>query len=122
MAIFTVRHFGNNRFCASVNSTSSFPLARQAVEFEWDENKATSNENKHGVTFSEATTIFGDPLELTIPDPDHSSGEHRFLSIGKSGAGNLLVISYTEKQENRIRIISARKATRQEQKYYEQGH
>jgi len=92
------------------------------VEFEWDPNKATTNEKKHGISFSEATTVFGDPLELTISDPDHSSGEFRFLSIGKSNVGNLLVVSYTERKQNRIRIISARKATRQEQKYYEQNH
>ncbi len=92
------------------------------MEFEWDPNKATTNEKKHGISFSEATTVFGDPLELTISDPDHSSGEFRFLSIGKSNVGNLLVVSYTERKQNRIRIISARKATRQEQKYYEQNH
>jgi len=92
------------------------------VEFEWDLNKATTNEKKHGICFSEATTMFGDQLELTISDPDHSSGEYRFLSIGRSNAGNLLVVSYTERQQELIRIISARKATRQEQKYYEQNH
>jgi len=60
------------------------------MEFEWGPNKATTNEKKHGISFSEATTVFGDPLELTISDPDHSSGEFRFLSIGESNAGNLL--------------------------------
>jgi uncharacterized DUF497 family protein len=92
------------------------------VEFEWDSDKAITNEKKHGINFSEATTVFGDPLELTITDPEHSSGEFRFLSIGKSNAGNLLVVSYTERKQNRIRIISARKATGQEQKYYEQNY
>jgi uncharacterized DUF497 family protein len=92
------------------------------VEFEWDSDKAITNEKKHGINFSEATTVFGDPLELTITDPEHSSGEFRFLSIGKSNAGNLLVVSYTERKQNRIRIISARKATWQEQKYYEQNY
>lgn len=90
------------------------------MEFEWDPNKAITNEKKHGINFSEATTVFGDPLELTIPDPEHSLGEYRFISIGKSNQENLLVVSYTERQPNKIRIISARKATRQEQKYYEQ--
>jgi len=89
------------------------------VEFEWDPHKAVINEKRHGINFSEATTVFGDPLELTISDPEHSFGEYRFLSIGKSNAGNLLVVSYTELQPNKIRIISARKATRQEQRYYE---
>ena len=92
------------------------------MEFEWDPSKAITNEKKHGINFSEATTVFGDPLELTISDPEHSSGEFRFLSIGKSNVGNLLVVSYTERQQNRIRIISARNAMRQEQKYYEQNH
>ena len=92
------------------------------MEFEWDPSKSITNEKKHGINFSEATTVFGDPLELTISDPEHSSGEFRFLSIGKSTAGNLLVVSYTERQKNRIRIINARNATRQEQKYYEQNY
>ncbi len=92
------------------------------MDFEWDQEKAARNEKKHGITFSEATTVFGDPLELTISDPDHSSGEYRFLSIGRSNSGNLLVVSYTERCQNQIRIISARKATGHEQKYYEQSH
>ena len=92
------------------------------MEFEWDPKKATKNEKKHNISFSEATTILSDSLELTISDPDHSSGEFRFLSIGKSSLENLLVVSYTERQKNRIRIISARNATRQEQKYYEQNY
>ena len=65
--------------------------------------------------------MFSDPLELTISDPDHSEGELRFLSLGKSALGNLLLVSYTEREENRIRIISARKATKHEKKYYEQN-
>ena len=92
------------------------------MEFEWDPSKAITNEKKHGINFSEATTVFGDPLELTISDPGHSSGEFRFLSNGKSNSGNLLVVSYTERLENKIHIISFRKATWQEQKYYEQDY
>jgi len=92
------------------------------IEFEWDQNKAAANEKKHGVNFfSEATTVFGDPLEVTIEDSEHSSGEYRFLSIGRSSAGNILVVSYTEREQNLIRIISARKATKKELKYYEQN-
>jgi uncharacterized DUF497 family protein len=72
------------------------------VEFEWDPKKATKNEKKYGISFSEATTVLGDPLELTISDPDHSSGEFRFLSIGKSNLENLLVVSYTESQHTDI--------------------
>ncbi len=73
------------------------------IEFEWDKVKAGSNEKKHGVSFSEAATVFGDPLEMTIEDPEHSSGEYRFLSIGRSSAGNLLVVSFTEREQNLIR-------------------
>ena len=92
------------------------------MEFERDQNKSESNQKKHGVSFSEATAVFGDPLEVTINDPDHSQGEYRFLSIGKSELGRLLVVSYTERQENHIRIINAREATKREQKRYEHNH
>lgn len=91
------------------------------MNFEWDQNKETSNRKKHGVGFSEAMTIFNDPFELTIADPDHSSEEYRFLSIGHSNFGKLLIVSYTERYENNIRLISARKATNQEQNYYERN-
>ena len=77
------------------------------MEFEWDTDKAHSNVEKHGFSFAEAMTVFGDPLEVTIPDPDHSEGEARFLSLGRSEQGRLLVVSYT-KREGRIRLISAR--------------
>lgn len=92
------------------------------MEFEWDQSKALRNEQKHGISFAEATTVFGDPMELTIADPDHSAGEYRFLSIGQSNLENILVVSYTEREENSIRIISARRATKHEQKHYEQNH
>ena len=92
------------------------------MEFEWDESKALRNERKHGISFMEAITVFGDPMELTIADPDHSTGEFRFLSIGQSNLGNLLVVSYTEREENYIRIISARRANKHEQKHYEKNH
>ena len=89
------------------------------MDFEWNPNKASSNKKKHGITFSEALTVFNDPLELTIADPDHSLDEFRFLSIGKSDKGKLQIVSYTEKQNGIIRIISSRKATRMERKQYE---
>ena len=91
------------------------------IEFEWDKNKAATNKKKHDASFSEATTVFGDPLELTVEDPVHSSGEYRFLSIGRSSAGNVLVVSYTERKQSLIRIISARKATKKELTYYEKN-
>jgi uncharacterized DUF497 family protein len=90
------------------------------VEFEWDPDKERSNIEKHGVDFTEAATVFGDPLELTITDPDHSVGEYRFLSIGHSSFNRSLVVSYTER-EDRIRIISARTASPKERRQYESG-
>jgi len=88
------------------------------MEFEWDAQKAASNVAKHGVTFPEAMTVFGDPLEFTIPDPHHSEDECRFLSIGLSATGRLLVVAYTERG-GRIRIINAREATPRERRQYE---
>ncbi len=88
------------------------------MDFEWDPAKASANESKHGVTFEEAMTVFGDPLELTISDPDHSVEEFRFVSIGLSGARRLLIVSYTER-DYVIRLISARLATPRERKQYE---
>lgn len=88
------------------------------MQFEWDTAKAIENASKHGVEFTEAMTVFGDPLEVVIPDPDHSIGERQFLSVGLSSAGRLLVVAYTERQQ-RIRLISAREATARERKNYE---
>ncbi len=91
-----------------------------SLEFEWDKDKAKTNLNKHGVTFEEASSIFGDPLALTIPDPQHSVEEDRFVTLGESHRNRLLVVVYTDR-EDKIRIISARVATRQERKNYEKG-
>ena len=88
------------------------------MQFEWDPAKAADNATKHGVEFAEAMTVFGDPLEVTIPDPGHSAGEQRFLSMGESTAGRLLVVAYTER-EGRLRIVNAREATARERKTYE---
>lgn len=90
------------------------------MEFEWDPEKAEANLGRHGVAFTEAMTVFGDPLEVTIPDVLHSDGELRFLSLGMSQAGRLLVVAYTER-EGRVRIISARVATPRERRDYESG-
>jgi uncharacterized DUF497 family protein len=90
-----------------------------ALEFEWDQAKAELNFKEHGVSFDEATTVFRDPLSITIPDPDHSDSEDRFIDIGMSHRMQLLVVSYTERKD-KIRIISARRATRAERKNYEQ--
>ncbi len=90
------------------------------MEFEWNPEKEQANIEKHGVDFAEATTVFVDPLELTIADPDHSVGEFRFLSMGRSSRNRILVVSYTERQE-RIRIVSARIASPKERRQYESG-
>ena len=89
------------------------------LSFEWDERKAKSNLAKHGVSFEEASTVFGDPLSLTIPDPAHSQIEDRFLVLGQSHQRKLLVVAHTERGDN-IRLISARRASRRERKNYEE--
>lgn len=91
------------------------------MEFEWNETKHRENFQKHGVGFSEASTVFGDPLEVTISDLDHSVEEQRFLSMGLSATGRLLVVSYVERAGDRIRIISAREASYRERRDYESG-
>lgn len=90
-----------------------------ALTFEWDEKKARSNAGKHGISFDEGSTVFGDPLSLTIPDPSHSEVEERFVTMGSSHRGKLLVVVHTERGDN-IRIISARPANRRERKAYEE--
>lgn len=90
------------------------------MSFQWNPNKAVSNAEKHGVSFEEAVTVFGDPLAITISDPNHSVGEFRLLTTGLSGLQRLLVVSHTERA-GEVRLISARLATRQERKSYESG-
>ena len=90
-----------------------------ALEFEWDPRKPERNLKDHGVSFDEATTVFRDTLSITIADPDHSDSEDRFVDIGMSHRGQLLVVSYTERKD-RVRIISARPPTRAERKSYEE--
>jgi uncharacterized protein len=91
-----------------------------ALKFEWDSRKAQINKRKHGITFEQASTIFGNPLSLTIPDPAHSIGEDRFVTIGMSVNGKLIVAVHVD-YDDIIRIISARNATRNEKRQYEQG-
>ena len=86
--------------------------------FDWDEEKAKSNLAKHKISFDEATSVFDDPLFLTFADPEHSLQEQRFLIMGESARGRLLVISYTDRKDI-TRLISARPATRKERKAYE---
>ena len=88
--------------------------------FAWDEEKAASNLEKHGVAFEEAATAFGDPLSLTVVDPDHSDNEDRFILLGETALGRLVVVAHSERGD-KIRIISARPATKRERKDYEKG-
>lgn len=88
--------------------------------FEWHDEKAQENLRKHGISFEEAKTVFNDPFSITIVNPKHSLNEERYIDIGLSIRGQLLVVVYTERQSN-IRIISCRKATNAERKVYEQN-
>lgn len=90
------------------------------MEFEWDTEKAKTNESKHDVSFTEAKSVFDDPFFVDFYDPDHSESEDRYLIVGQSHRGRLLVVSYTERQQN-VRLISARVATRTERDAYEEG-
>ena len=87
--------------------------------FTWDPKKAESNLRKHGVDFYEAASVLDDSLSTTFPDPNHSTSEQRFLTIGMSALGRLLVVAHTERG-NKIRIINARQATRHERRFYEE--
>ena len=88
------------------------------MRFSWDPDKDRLNQSDHNVSFQEASTVFGDPLAVTVADPDHSIGEERFVTIGQSSTSQLLVVCHTEQGDN-IRIISARRATLRERKSYE---
>jgi uncharacterized protein len=90
------------------------------MEFEWDPRKARINLRKHGVSFTEAGTIFGDDLAITVSDPDHSDNEDRYITIGWSDRRRLLIVSHTDRGD-RIRIISARELTKTERKEYEKA-
>jgi uncharacterized protein len=90
------------------------------LSFEWDEDKAAGNYDKHGVTFEEGVTVFYAPLSISIDDPVHSVKEERYIDIGASESGRVLVVNYTERGRN-IRIISCRKATRRERRQYEES-
>jgi uncharacterized protein len=87
--------------------------------FEWDEDKTKANQRKHRVSFGEAATVFHDPFVASMVDPMHSDDEQRFVAMGRSSQGRLLVIIYAER-ESKIRIISCRRATSTERKSYEE--
>ena len=88
------------------------------MDFEWDDQKAAYNLHKHGVAFPEAATVFADPLVITFADPDHSHDEDRFIVIGMSAEGRLLMVAHTDRGD-RIRIISARTLKPKERRLYE---
>lgn len=90
------------------------------MEFTWHLAKAAENLRKHGVSFQEATSAFGDPLAYTFPDPGHRAGEQRWLTFGLSDRGRLLVVVHLEHNEV-VRIVSAREATNHERQVYEEG-
>jgi uncharacterized DUF497 family protein len=92
-----------------------------SLTFEWDPEKAAQNLKKHGVSFEEASSVFGDALSTTIPDPAHSRGEHRFVTLGHSLAARLIVVCHLDENGGRVRIISARRATRKESRAYQEG-
>jgi len=89
------------------------------MNFEWDSEKAAENLERHGVSFEEAATAFGDPLSITISDPDHSETENRFILLGMTFRGRLVVVVHTDRGEN-VRLISARLTTWRERQSYEQ--
>lgn len=90
------------------------------MEFEWDRRKAERNVRKHGVSFDEAVTVFADPFEPMVDDPDHSFGEERYVSVGRSARDRLLVVGYSERG-SKIRLIFARRATVPERFDYEEA-
>jgi uncharacterized DUF497 family protein len=88
--------------------------------FEWDSEKAKKNIRRHDVSFDEASSVFDDPMFITVIDEEHSSDEERYITIGISNKNRLLLVAHTERDDH-IRIISARKATRNEEKFYEEA-
>ena len=90
------------------------------MRVEWNARKAAGNLRKHGVSFDEAASVFFDPLSATGSDPDHSLEERRFVTFGMSSSGRLLVVAHAD-QDDLIRIITAREATRAERELYEEG-
>lgn len=88
------------------------------MEFDWDPDKAAENLRKHGVEFTEAATVFGDPLSITYYDPDHVVDEDRYIIIGMSIRRRVLIVAHSDRRE-RTRIISAREVTRRERNLYE---
>ena len=110
--------FDSRNFCSIYESSDNISL--KMLLFEWDHQKAERNATKHRVTFQEAATVFADSLSVTFPDPDHSLDEERFITVGTSETGKVLIVAHTDRGD-RIRIISARRTTRREKEFYEEG-
>ena len=115
------------RVVGLARSSAGMPFSSRAgcgnvppMDFAWDSGKAASNLEKHGLSFEEASTAFGDPLSRTIPDPLHSDDEDRFVLIGSTSAGRLAVVVHTDRGAT-VRLISARLATPAERRRYEQA-
>jgi uncharacterized protein len=102
-------------FCFGIRHELTMPLS-----FAWDPTKSKSNLAKHGISFEEAATVFGDALSLTIPDPAHSQLEHRWITVGQSHQRKLLVVVHTDRGDN-IPSVSVRRASRRERKQYEES-
>lgn len=90
------------------------------MNFDWDANKARKNLRDHRVSFSDAASVFRDPLSVTIPDPDHSLDENRCIIVGRSESGRLLMVAHADRHDS-VRIISARTLTQSERRQYEEG-
>jgi uncharacterized DUF497 family protein len=90
------------------------------IDFEWDPNKAAQNVRKHGVTFEDAATVFQDDVSITVPDPDHSMAEERFITVGMSIQNRLLMVAHADRADS-VRIISARELTSRERRQHEQA-
>ncbi len=97
----------------------AFRRYTRLVQFEWDPEKDRLNQAKHGVSFAEASTVFGDALARTVPDPRHSIGEFRYLTTGYTSSNRLVIVSHTDRGD-RTRIITAREALPKERRFYEQ--
>jgi len=91
------------------------------VIYEWDPGKADANIRKHDVSFEEAATVFTDPFALSFDDPDHSADENRFITIGMSDRNRIIFLAHADGAEDRIRVISARKATKTEAHDYQES-
>jgi uncharacterized DUF497 family protein len=104
----------------SVRQTTQDRSRLVAMILEWDPRKAAFNQRKHGISFHEAGAVFDDPLSTTFPDPEHSADERRYLTIGSSPSGRILVVAHADRQDA-VRLISARRATPRERTFYEES-